>query len=334
MRRARRVALLIDSVCQVEGDPGLATRRAFKHAPMEHYLAKAMRELSYDVTVVPCRSGRQIVTDLTALKPDVVFNVTESLHGRHAADAYVAAILEGLRLPYTGGTPEALLLCRDKTASKGLAQAVGVRVPGFAMVPLGSRSGGALPPFPLVVKPAGRDSSEGVGVASFVRSERELAPRIGVIHRRYKDAAIIEQFIPGVDVNVFVVEGRRLQISKPTRRYIGAAESESPYSMITYHAKHNNPYRAKWRVRAKPMELDAKATRELHAGIRRLWPALKLRDYGRIDYRMNDAGELYFLEANANPGFSPMSRTEFWEWPDYVAAVRTVVENAARRGRK
>jgi D-alanine-D-alanine ligase len=331
MTRTRRVALLIDSVCQVEGDPGLVTRRAFRHAPMEYYLGRAMREHGYDVTVLPCRNGRQLVTELAAMRPDVVFNATEHLYGRHAADVHIAAILEGLRVRYTGGSPATLLLCRDKAASKGLAAAVGVTAPGFALVPPGSRGGGALPPFPLVVKPAGRDSSEGVGVASFVRTVRELAARIGVIHRRYRDAAIIEQFIPGVDVNVFVVEGKRLQIGPPTRRLIGAADAESPHSMLTYHAKHNDPYRAKWRVRAEPLELSAATTRALHRDIHRLWPALKLRDYARFDYRMTGAGDLYFLEANANPGFSPMSRTEFWEWPTYTAAVRTVIENALRR---
>ena len=332
MRRARRVALLIDSACQVEGDPGLVTRRAFRHAAMEHLLARAMRELSYDVTVLPCRSGRQLVMDVTSAKPDVVFNVTEQLYGRHAADVNIAAILEGLRVPYTGASPAALLLCRDKAASKGLAAAVGVRVPGFALVPIGLRSNGSLPPFPLVVKPAGRDSSIGVGVASYVTNESDLASRISVVHRRYRDAAIIEQFIPGADVSVFAVEGRRLQIGPPTRRFVGAAAPDSPHSMVTYHAKHNKPYRKKWRSRAEPLDLDARATRALHRDVRRLWPALRLRDYGRFDFRMNAAGELYFIEANANPGFSPMSRTEFWEWPDYVAAVRTVVENAFRRG--
>jgi D-alanine-D-alanine ligase len=332
MARARRVVLLIDSVCQVEGDPGLETRRAYRHAPMEHYLARAMRELSYEVTVLPCRGGRQLVNELASMKPDVVFNATEDLYGRHVGDVHVAAMLEGLRVAYTGATPSALLLCRDKAASKGLAAAVGVRVPMFAMVPMGNASGGALPPFPLVVKPAGRDSSVGVGVASYVQNARGLASRIGVIHRRYRDAAIIEQFIPGVDVNVFVVEGRRLQIGAPTKRFVSSAPAASPRSMVTYHAKHNNPYRAKWRIRARPLQLSARATRTLHRDIQRLWPALKLRDYGRFDFRMNDDEELYFLEANANPGFSPMSRTEFWKWPEYVAAVRTVVENAVRRG--
>lgn len=270
--RTRRVVLLIESACQVEGDPGLATRRSFRHAPMEYYLARAMREHGYDVTVLPCRGGSHLVTELMAIRPDVVFNATEKLDGRHAADVHVAAILEGLRVRYTGGSPAALLLGRDKAASKGLAAAVGVPAPDFALVPLGSRAGGAIPPFPVVVKPAGRDSSEGVGVASFVRSERELASRIDVIHRRYRDAAIIEQFIPGVDVNVFIVEGRGLQIGPPTRRFIGAADSESPYSMVTYHAKHDNAYRARWRVRAQPLELSAAATRALHRNIRRLWP--------------------------------------------------------------
>jgi hypothetical protein len=66
----------------------------------------------------------------------------------------------------------------------------------------------------------------------------------------------------------------------------------------------------------------------------RLWPALQLRDYARIDCRLTPAGELYFIEANANPGFSPVSRCDDWELPEYDAAIRAIVANAARRGAK
>lgn len=322
----------MDRESQVEGDPRLTSTRASKHSQMEHYLARAMRELAYEVVIIPCRTGRQLVADLTKARPDVVFNATEHLYNRRTADVHVAAVLEALRIPYTGGSPATLLLCRDKAASKGLAAAVGVRVPPFAIVPPGCGVNGTTPAFPVVVKPAAQDSSEGIGVAAVVSTESALRKRVEIVHRRYRDTALIESFIPGVDVNVFVIEGRRLEIAAPTRRFISAASPSSPHSMATYHVKHNAAYRARWRVRYEMAKLSVRALRTLHRDIRRLWPVLQLLDYARFDYRMTESGELYFIEANANPGFSPASRSETWTWPEYRKAVRTVVENAIRRG--
>lgn len=327
-----RVALLIDRQSIVDGDPDLLTGRALEHSAMEHYLARAMRELGHDVVIVPCRTGRRLAAEIAAAEPDVVFNATEHLEGNPSGDVHVAAILEALGMPYTGGAPATLLLCRDKAVSKGLAAAAGVRVPPFAVFPLGSRNGIAIPAFPVVVKPVSRDSSVGIGVASFVRTRRALDERISVVHRRYRETAIVEAFIPGVDVNVFVVEGRRLQISAPTSRRVSAAEASSPHSMATFHVKHNDAYRKRWRVRSEPAKVPQAALRRLHRDIRTLWPLLQLRDYARFDFRMNESGALYFIEANANAGFSPASRSERWTWPEYTAAVRTVLGNALRRG--
>ena len=326
-----RVALLIDREQVVCGDIHLLTAESKRHAAMEFYLAKAMRELGHEVVVLPCRTGRQLVRDLTAIAPDVAFNATEHLEGDRTADVHVAALLESLKIPYTGGSPATLVLCRDKATSKSLAAAVGVRVPQFAIVPIGGRLNGSGPPFPVVVKPASRDSSEGIGVASFVETRRALESRVGVVPRRYRDVAIIEAFVPGMDVSVFVVEGKSLQIHAPHKREISAADPASPHSMATYHVKHNAAYRAKWKIRYGPISLPAQTMKTLRRDVAQLWPVLQLRDYGRFDFRLDEAGELVFIEANANPGFSPVSRTESWKWPEYVKAVRTVIGNARQR---
>ena len=328
----KRVVLLTDRESEIEGDPDLVSRRAKSHSGMEYYVGRALRELGCEVTIAFCRSGRQVVADLTRLAPDVVFNAAEHMYGDPTRDVHVAALLEALRLPYTGGSPATLLLCRDKTVTKSLAAAAGVRVPPFAMLPPGRRNGVPLPPFPLVVKPSSRDSSVGIGVASFVRTPRALATRIGVVHRRFRDTALVESFIPGVDVNVYVVEGKRLQIGAPTSRRVSAADPSSPHSMATYHVKHNAAYRDRWQIRYEPAHLSRATLRAMHHDIHTLWPILKLRDYARFDYRLTESGDLYFIEANTNPGFSLASRSERWTWEGYRKAVKTVISNALRRG--
>jgi D-alanine-D-alanine ligase len=298
---------------------------------MEHSVARALRELGYSVAIIPCRTGLQLAADLTNARPDVVFNATEHMYGDPAGDVHVAAMLEALRLPYTGGSPAALLLCRDKAATKSLAAAVGVRVPPFAVVPVGIDAYEP-PPLPAVVKPALHDSSVGIGVASFVRTRKALDARIALVHRRFRETAIVESFIPGVDVNVFTLQGKRLQIFPPTARRVSAADATSPHSMATFHVKHNAAYRERWKIQYEYADVSASAMRLLHRDIYRLWPLLQLRDYARFDYRMTESGDLTLIEVNANPGFSPFSMSERWTWEEYLVAMKTVVENAIKRG--
>ena len=322
-----RVALLVDRETRVDGDPSLTSDAALRHAPMEHYIGKALRELRYDVVVIPCLSGKQLIRALGDTAPDVAFNATEHMFGRRTADIHVPALLEMLRLPYTGATAATLLRCRDKAFSKSLAAMAGVRVPAFALVAVGAE----LPrdvAFPAVVKPVSRDSSEGVSARSFVRTRRALERQVDIVHRRYRDAAIVEEFIEGVDVYVTAIEGRTLQVRPPQQLRVNASGARS---MATYYVKHDDAYRERWGVATGPATLDARAARELGRDVRRLWPLLQLRDYARLDFRLTPEGVLYFIEANANPGFSPVSRNDDWNWDDYRAAVKTVITNAARR---
>lgn len=327
MKARRRVALLIDREQRVDGDPSLTSAAARRHAPMEFYLAKALRELAFDVAVIPCLSGKQLLRDLSDAAPGVVFNATEHMFGRRTSDIHIPALLEVLRLPYTGASAAALLRCRDKAFSKSLAALAGVRVPRFALVPIG----GELPRdvgFPAVVKPVSRDSSEGVSARSFVGTRRALERQVAVVHRRFNDAAIVEEFIDGIDVYVTVVEGRTLQVRAPQQLRIDATGARS---MATYHIKHNAAYRKKWRAVTGNAKLTAATARELGRAVRRLWPLLQLRDYARFDFRLAPDGALYFIEANANPGFSPVSRADNWTWKEYRDAVKTVVANAVQR---
>ena len=322
-----RVALLVDREQRVDDDPALTSQAALRHAPMEFYIARALRELKHDVVVIACVSGKQLIRDLGKAAPDVVFNATEHMYGRRTADIHVPALLELLRLPYTGATAACLMLTRHKAFSKHLAAAAGVRVPAFVLVPIGAE-----PPddvtFPAVVKPVARDSSEGVSARSFVRTRRELARQIDVVHRRFRDAAIVEQFIDGIDVYVTATEGRTLRIRRPQQLRVNASGARS---MATYHVKHDPRYRKKWGVVAGRAKIDKAVTREMERVVRRLWPVLQLRDYARFDFRLTPANELYFIEANANPGFSPVSRNDNWKWTEYVDAVKTILRNAVQR---
>lgn len=325
------VALLVDREQRFEVDPHLTTGYARKYAGMEFHIARTLRRLGHAVTVIPCETGQQLIAALMAPRPDVAFNATEHMYGQRTGDLQVPALLELLRIPYTGATPATLLLCRDKAVSKALASKVGVRVPEFALATVGDEDPIGVPPFPVVVKPLSRDSSEGITLGSLVSTRTALRQRLRVVHRRYRDAAIIEAFVDGIDTYTFALEGPALQIRPPHQLLIDSQGSPA-HSMATYQVKHSETYRKRWRIRSRAARLRPSTLAELEQSVRRLWPVLQLRDYARLDFRVTPRGEAVFLEANANPGFSPMSRSDRWSAADYEAAVRQVIENALARG--
>jgi D-alanine-D-alanine ligase len=331
MLSVRRVAVLIDREQRVAGDPELVTDEARRHAPMEYYLGAALRSLDYDVTLIPCLNSEQLVDELHRAKPDVVFNATEHFGGRRADDVQIPALLERLRLPYTGATAACLALGRDKAASKSLAASAGVRVPRFAISADRDDEPQDVPPFPVVIKPLAGDASEGVYLSSVVHDRDALSKRLQAFHRRYRRAAIIESFVAGADVYAFVLQERGLRILPPVQLCIDA-DASSPRSMATYHVKHNLEYRAKWHIHCRPAQLTERSARELERAVHLLWDVLQSRDYSRFDFRLTPDDELVFIESNPNPGFSPHSRYDQFSEAEYAVMIRNVIELAAARG--
>jgi D-alanine-D-alanine ligase len=332
MRAVRRVAMLIDREMSIEDDPAHISEEARQHAGMEFHLAAALRSMRYVVSVIPFRSGKQLIADLGRAAPDVVYNATEHVYGKRADDIQIPALLEMLRIPYTGATPAALLLCRDKAVSKSLAAMVDVRAPAFALAPVGEESPHDLPPFPVVIKPVASDASLGIDMTSVVRRRGALAHRLRVFHRRHGQTAIVESFIAGSDLYVFALQDRALRIMPAVELCIDA-DASSARSMATYHVKHDDAYRERWKIHCRPADLAGRSRREIERSIRRLWPVLQLRDYCRFDFRLAPTGEVYFIEANPNPGFSPGDRYDGWSDEDYAATVAVLIRNAAKRRR-
>jgi D-alanine-D-alanine ligase len=117
-----------------------------------------------------------VVKSLEEKKPDLVFNLTEQFGGDRRLDKNIASLLEMTEIPFTGSGPTALMLCRDKRLCKQLLSLHKIRVPGFLSL---SRDRKTRVPkslrYPMVVKPAFEDSSEGISNASLVGKRHFLS---------------------------------------------------------------------------------------------------------------------------------------------------------------
>ncbi len=261
-------------------------------------------------------------------KPHVVFNLLEEFHGKATYDQHVVSYLELLRVPYTGCNPRGLVLARGKALSKKLLAYHRIRVPAFAVYPIGRkvRRPSRLE-FPLIVKSLIEHASLGIARASVVDSDDKLAERVTFVHEHIGTDAIAEQFIEGRELYVGVLGNERLRVLPIWELTFEGMPDDAP-RIATAKVKHDPAYQAQRGIFQGPAE-DISPELETHIvrSCKRIYRILELSGYARIDYRLTAAGELYFLEANPNPEiarseeFASAAEYDGIEYPDLLQKI-------------
>ena len=301
---ARRceVAVLVDEeVGELDGRGRFIVERR----SVESFVLKALHASGRAVTVVPFDPAiTPTIEALRRLKPRLVFNLTEWVGGNRRLDAAIAGMLEMMGLRYTGAGPEGMHLARDKALAKDIVADLGVEVASHVVVN-GSVPSTAGCDFPLIVKPQFGDGSDGIAKAAVVRSENELLRRVAAIRRRSDEALLCEEFVEGRDLFVALLgnEPRVMPAMElVVRRRVAAAPRFSTYSV-----KNDDAYRRRWNIGYRKARLPQDVVEHIAESSRRIFQALKQRDYSRIDYRLTPDNRVVFLEVNANPDLDPDS---------------------------
>jgi len=326
------IALLVDAEAgERRASGGFVPERS----SVEAYLLDALRAQRLKVTVVPFDAAvASTIAELRALKPALVFNLTECVDGDRSHDAAIAGLLDLLRIPYTGAGPGGLRLARDKALSKHIAADLGVAVPRYFVIPPKGPIRNPRVPYPLIIKPQFGDGSDEVRGNSLVKNERELAQRVRVLRRRITEPLICEEFIEGRDLYVALL-GNKPDVMPAVELVIGRRGPGAP-TFASYKLKNDGAYRSRWRIRWRVAKLSANLRRDVEAASRAIFHALEQRDYGRIDYRLTPDGRLVFLEANANPDLHPhaMGNNQCFAGVAWGDALRRIVDEALARARR
>ena len=300
MRRKLHVTVLVDAAEITDDDPNFEAQP--ENPTTEYHVIETLRELGHDVSVLGAVSDiGTIAGTLTEENPDLVFNLTEALEGDRTQDKNIAALLEMIGFPFTGTGAAGLLLCRDKLLCKQLLSLHKIRVPSFFSLPKGHRIPIAKTVrYPLVVKPALEDSSEGISNASLVNNRAELQERARFMHERWQQPAIAEEYIEGRELYVSILGNKRLTVLPP-RECSFDSDNDSGPQLATYRVKWNQQYREKWNINFGFAELDPAIFRNIEHVCKKVFRVLQLRDYGRIDLRLTHDNKVVILEANPNP---------------------------------
>ena len=278
-----------------------------------------------DITAAAWRTEYDVVSTLTAMghevrnlpvhddlgdirrasedwKPHIAFNLLEGFDDITIFDQNVVSHLELLKLSYTGCNPRGLLLARDKSLSKKLLAYHRIHVPEFEVFRIGRpiRRSKRLT-FPLMVKSLTQEASIGISQASVVDNDEKLNERVAFIHESIGTAAIVEQYIEGRELYVGIFGNQALQ-ALPVWELFFKNMPEGAKRIATDRVKWSVKYQKKYGIDSGPaVDLPEAKSEEIQHLCKRAYRALELSGYARIDLRLDEAGNVWVLEANPNP---------------------------------
>ncbi len=263
-------------------------------------------------------------------KPDIVFNLLEEFDGIVTYDQHVVAFLELMRQPYTGCNPRGMLLSRDKVLSKQLLSYHRVPTPQFMVFARGRKLNVSRKlRFPLFVKSSTDDASLGIAHASVVADERQLGERISFIHEQTHADALVEEYIEGRELYVGVIGNDRLKVLPVWEMSFGSLPENLP-AIATRKVKWDRRYQQKYGITtAAAVNLPEGTAVRMEQMAKRIFRALHLTGYARMDFRLRADGTLYVLEANANPNLSAdedLAQSALTAGLDYDALLHRIVQ--------
>ena len=299
-------------------------------------LKDALKELNtYNVTYL--NDHDTLVNDLTRLKPKMDFVVNlcdEGFCNDARKELHIPSLLEMLGCPYTGGGPQCLAFCYDKSLVRGIAKEMGIPVAeGFFIKPEDSTF--EIPfEFPVITKPNFGDSSFGITQRSVANTGEELVNAIVEVREKfgYEKPILVEEFLAGKDFTVGI-------IGNLPESYVVLPIIEEDYSVLPpdlpricgYEAKWlpDSPY---WNLKSIPANLPDEMEKFVVECCLKLFERLECRDYCRFDWRLDSKGNPKILEVNPNPGWcwdghmAKMAKIAGLSYPEMLAAILRAAE--------
>jgi D-alanine-D-alanine ligase len=269
----------------------------------EFDVCDTLRGLGHEVLPLGVYDDLAPIRDaITEFQPHITFMLLEEFHGVVTYDFAIISYLELMQQPYTGCNPRGLLLSKDKALSKKILTYHRIQTPRFNVFPLGRTVHRPKKlEFPLFVKSVTEDASYGISQASIVHNDEQLAERVAFVHDHAKDDAMVEQYIDGREIYVGVLGNQRLQVFPAWEMDFGNLPAETA-RIATSQVKWNRKYQEKHDITTRQAtDLDPDLDAKIKRICKRVYRALNMSGYARMDLRINQKGEVYVLEANANP---------------------------------
>jgi len=229
---------------------------------------------------------------------DLIFNIAEGVEGRNR-EAQVPALCELLGIPYTGSDSATLAIALDKALGKKVLLQHDILTPKFQVMESARERLSPDMKFPLIVKPNAEGSSKGIDSTNVVDTEEELRAAVKVCVEKYRQPALVEEYIAGREFTVGLLGDKRPRVLPPMEIKF---KKETGRPVYDYAVKQEWEEHVYYECPAKLTEAEQKAMEKI---ARATFFALDCRDVARVDMRMDAEGRIYVLEVNPLPGLTP-----------------------------
>ena len=270
-------------------------------------LDDAITSSGYQTTLVPVTDNNldKVLSKFNPLE-HIVFNWCESLPGIAHSEWMVARYLEKAGFTFTGADSDTLALAGDKPSIKRLLDDHGIPTPHWQLYD--NASDVKWDRFPAIVKPSREHCSEGIDRNAVVTEDAELRKRIEYIIKKYRQPALVEDFIDGRELHVTLWENGNIDMLPPAEMEFSSYPLEQD-RICSYDAKfipESDPYQRIRTVLPAPLSDDELV--DIERVCRAAFVAAGCRDYARIDLRVRD-GVHYVIDINPNSDLSPDTTT-------------------------
>lgn len=261
------------------------------------FIGKELEKLGIETNTIPANDS--IIEELTKHRPEIVFNLCDSIKGFEYLSSTIPGILDMMDIPFTGSGLLGLALCYNKFLIKKLLQTAGIPVPNFQLFHTANDKLNIDLRFPLISKLNEIHGAVEINQDAVSENEKQLRDRLSFLIKTYNQPVIVEEFIAGREITAYVLQGNFTKIyfaekvfNKPNEKYIFATfddqwgDSSSDKSTWPYtYAKYDDTL--------------------LKDYVRKAFEITDMLDYAKFDVRLDASGRYYFIDSNANPAFGP-----------------------------
>jgi D-alanine-D-alanine ligase len=291
-------------------------------------IAETLRGLGYASDLVHVGLDFTPLEAMALRRPLAVFNLVEGIKTDLRLQPMVPAILDRMKLPFTGSGFDAMVAAGSKVRSKHLLKAASVATPAWID---GIRN--PLPPDTLVlVKSDSEHASVGIDSTSVVPAAR-AQDVIALREQTFGGRFFAEVFIEGREFNVAMLADADGPEVLPIPEIMFIDYPDDKPRIVDYDAKwaadsfaYNNTPRDFGIEKA-----DARLARKLKRMALDCWRVFGLSGYARIDFRVDAMGKPWVIDVNTNPCITPdagFSATASQAGIDYATLIKRIVQAA------
>lgn len=268
-------------------------------------IKNALKSLGHTVTLIEADENAYMQLHQSKNKLDFVFNIAEGIEGE-ARESQIPIMLEMLGIPYTGCGPLSAAVTLDKAFAKKVLIGDGIPTPPYQIFNSVDDLLDSSLSFPLILKPNGEGSSLGIEKDSVCKDEASFRKKLKQLFKKYKQSVLVEKFLSGREFTISLLgndEGLRVL---PIVEIAYERFPKMDFYIDCYEAK------SVWSAEEGGLEEAVVAEDRMDPDLKRrlskiaidTFESLGLRDFGRIDVRMDEKDNIYVLEANPLPGLN------------------------------